>query len=883
MKKTRAALLLFAFFLLSLPAYAEYPGASFESSSLEASATPESSHLILKGTKIFTFRSYTVEGSLEGVPEGSTLTRDESLKLNISGRAADTDIDATIINTSSTGMNIESQQDDKVSILLRRGSTEAYFGDFTANFDDVEFARLTKELSGLRVGGAYGGWGFKAIASSPRGESKTVKLYGDGTQGPYPLGVSPVVVNSEHVLVDGVGQRRGDDYDIDYEGGTVTFRKRTIISTSIIQVDFDYRSTPYEHSTYGLRLVGNPSENVRVGATYVNDSDSLKGAREVRESMTVNPIDPISHYVLGVDGSYSLGPSLKLDSEFAYCDRDSNLLSTRTEETKTRDQAFKLNSASDLGPLSVAMRFKRIGPHFQSIADALPKQGLWDFGGDVSYKPDSVFYSEGTYNNERYDQGGVMYKNNLIGAKTKITPEGIPSLSYYFSQIGESNDPVSGDRFDRLTVRNAADSTYKWGFLNHILSGSYERRLYDFPSGEAVTYRAAGYGASTAGFDNFSASGNVELKETDEPLSGSSTTKTYNFNLAATPAREYFVSASLNTVDDSLQGIATVTDLGFRANPLRQINTEGKYTVTSVKEDFGGTAEVVSKQAGSLRLDLRPIPEIRLRHTYRPNFEIVPEAGLLSYQSNSNQSEAAWSPIREISTGVVYKVDTLYSLDRSVLYLERRDEESENKYTTLTFKAAPLRIMSLEINYTYEDLFYSSLSSSAEPASYTDTVGTAKDFEATLRTSLSEQFSLDSGYSNKKTVKVSTDPASAVDSVVSGASLKGTWNINNEWSVYGSGAYSQTQDNLASGEAFTYSISPGAGFIYRIANALRVEASYSYSKSYAGASTEKTNYTLDAKYDMNEYVHMTLGFDQERSVDPYYKVTDIVGNVEIDL
>jgi len=882
MKKC-AIILLVLVLIPPLPSLAEDLAASLEGVSFEAAPSAESNRLILKGTKTLTFRNYSVEGSVEGFPEGSTLSRDESLKLNISGRAADTDIDATIINTSSTGMNIESEQEDKVSILLRRGSTEAYFGDFTANFDDTEFARLSKELSGLRVSGDYSAWTFKAIASSPKGESKNVKLYGDGTQGPYALGISPVVVNSEHVMVDGVGQRRGEDYDIDYEGGTITFRKRTIIATSVIEADFDFRDTPYEHTTYGLRLTGNVSDNMRLGATYINDSDSLNGAREERASMTINPVDPISHYLIGVDTDYTLGPQLKLNSEFAYSDRNSNLLSTRTEETISRDSAFKISSASVFGPLSFDARFKRIGPAFSSIADALPREDLWGLGSDFTYKPDGVIYSDGAYNNESYDQGGVRYKNSLIGSKTKLAPAGLPTLAYSYNELRESNDPVSTDRIDRSTVTNAVESTYQWGFINNVVDLSNERRLYTFPSEEAVNYRVAGYGVSTVGFDKFSASGNLELKETDDPFEGDTSTKTYVLDLSASPAREYFASASLNTIDDSKQGITTVTDLGYKANPIREINAEGKFTVMTLKEDFGLTPEVVSKQVGSFRIDLRPIPELRLRHTYRPNFEIIPAAGLLSYQNNSNQSEITWSPLREISTGVVYKVDTLYSLDTSALYLDRRDEESDNKTTTFTIKAAPIRIMSIELNYTYADLFDSFLTSSSEPTSYTDITGSDKNFGAALRTSLSEQFSLDSGYSNEKIVKISNVAEDAVDELVQTGTVKGTWNLNDEWSVYMTGSYCETTDNLASEEGYSYSIAPGAGFIFRITNLLRLEASYSYSRSYAGSSAEKTTYTLDAKYDMNEYVHMTLSFDEERNVEPYYKITDLVGNVEIDL
>jgi hypothetical protein len=845
-------------------------------------ATEEVNGLVLKGNKVLTFSLKTVEGSKEGVATGTTSSRDESLRLNISGRAAGTDVDATIISTSTTGTDVGSQNEDKVSISLKRASTEVYWGDFTANFEDVEFARLDKVLSGLRITGDYDKWGFKAIASTPRGDSKTVRMYGDGTQGPYLLGYSPVVIDSERVWLNGVEQRRGDDYDIDYEGGTITFRKSAIIATSIIKVDFDYRRTPYQHSTYGLRFKGDVLPDLRLGATYISDSDSLYGARETRDTMTSNPIDPISHNLIGLDGSYGFGQELKIDSEFAYSEKNPNIIALSTQEVVYRDTAFKLSTSSDIGPATFSTRFKRIGPDFQSIADADPKQDLRLAGGDVSFKPNEVFYAEGNYDNESYLQSGVRYSNTGLGTKMKVTPSDASSFSYFFDELEESNDPVSGDSIDRMTVRNAAEAMYQHEFLKHILSGSHERRVSRTPSEEVTVYRILGYGASTVGFDKFSISGNLELKETEEPSGDMPITKTYILNLSATPVREFFASASFHQIDDSQEGITTVTDLGYRAEPMREVRTEGKYNITSIKEDFGATPEAVSKQSGSFRVDLRPLREIRLRHTYKPSFTMVRDRGILSYNDNSNQSEITWSPLRQLSTGIIYRDDEMYSLDKEAISLERLDERESVKSTTLTLKAAPIRIMSIEFNYTIEDLFNTQIIS-REPVAYDDTTGRGKNFEASIKTSLSEWFSLDSRYTNEKIDQISTDSSNDIDTLSQSGSVKGTWNLDESWSFYLSGAYTETIDNLAATDPLTYTVSPGLGFIYRITNVLRVEGSYTYSKSYLGADTEKGLYSLSSKYDVNEYVHLTFNFDQETSVSPDYRVTDILGSIEIDL
>src|SRR3989338_3428743 len=159
--------------------------------------SPEASPLVIKGSQSISFKTRTLEGSKEGYTAGTTQSREETLRVNISGSTAGTDIDATLYKTNAIGVSQVGENEEKISILLKRASTEAYLGDFTADLTEAEFAKLNKVLSGARVRGDYGQWGFSALYSSPKGYSKFSRMYGDGTQGPYKLGYSPVVIDSE--------------------------------------------------------------------------------------------------------------------------------------------------------------------------------------------------------------------------------------------------------------------------------------------------------------------------------------------------------------------------------------------------------------------------------------------------------------------------------------------------------------------------------------------------------------------------------------------------------------------------------------------------------------------------------------------------------------
>ncbi len=842
--------------------------------------SPEVAPLLIKGSQSITFKTRTLEGSKEGYAPGTIQTREETLRINISGRAAETDIEASLYRTTATGVTQVGEREEEISILLRRGSTEVYLGDFTAELTETEFTRLDKVLSGGRVKGAYGKWGFSALYSSPKGESKFYRRYGDGSQGPYKLDFSPVVIDSERVYVDGIPQKRGADYTVDYQAGTVTFVKRIIDTKSIIQIYYDYRQTVYQHSTYGLRTYIKPSPYLKIGATYLNDSDSLSGAREIREGMTESLVDPKSHFVLGTDINLAL-EKVSADGEIAFSSRNLDLLSSSA--TVESGSAGKLNLSSSLGPFGITAHVKQIKPDFRPIAEADPEQNVWEYGGGLSYRPGSLFGSKGNYDFQRYTQSGVIYENIYRIAKAMLTPQRWPSLEYNFSETDESNDPVTGSPIRRVITKNSAETIYQFGFLTTSLKGTLERWLRRSPSEEVTDYKRVNFGLATIGLEKITFATNVELEDRKEPDGLEPYRRTYNVNLSANPSEKYFVSSTVQIMDDSVQGHTNVADLAYRAEPSRAFKTDGKYTITSVYEEFPATSEAVSKQAGSFSFDLRPYRYLRLRYLYKPNFTKIVRTQTLSYNNEQQQTEINLIPVKQILLGLIYKLRksfSIYKYDYPDYTVKERSEDTDS--ILYTFKTAPLQILSAEFNYLRENSLSNTLSSTQEPYAYIKGQGAARKFDAIVKTSLSERFSIDSRYTYQKTDQGSGEASSnIVDTQSHTASLKGIWNYSEMWTFSLSGAYTRTEDDLLSQVTYTYS--PGFGIIYRLGEKLRVDFDYTYSKSYAGAETEKTNYSLRTRYALSDFVDLTLQGEQEISHAPDYKLTDITGNVEISL
>lgn len=828
---------------------------------------------VIKGSKTLSFSSKSIEGSKEGFVSGAA--REESLRLNISGKSDDTEIDANLISTSTAGTTQVSQREEKISVLLRKGSTEAYLGDFTADFTETEFAGLNKVMSGARVKGDYDRWGFAALYSSPKGEAKYKKMYGDGTQGPYKLDAAPVVIDSERVYLDGVLQKRGDDYTVDYQAGTITFIRKTIDPKSILSINYDYRQTVYQHSTYGLRLTSRPYPNLKVGATYLNDSDSLAGAAEIRQSMTAEAVNPQGHYVAGADASF-VSEALSANGEIAYSNKNLNLLSAGSEEA---GKAIKLDMGSQLGPWGITLHGKRVGAKFAPIADPNPKQDVSEYGGSLSFRPGSLFGAQGSQNYEKYTQGGVAYENLYKTARTSLTPEKFPSLEYNLSESDESNDPVTGSNIQRIITRNSAETNYRVGFLSSTLKGTAEKWRQRSPSEEVTDYKRVNFGLSTIGVEKFTFTSNLELEDREEPSGLKPYKKTYNLNLSASPAKPYFISTSIQYIDDSVDGVKNTTDLSYRAEPGEIFKTDGKYTIQSVKEDYA-TTEAVQKHSGSFSLDFRPTRYLRLRYLFKPNFTRILRTNDTSYNNEQRQTEVNLIPLREILLGMILKTGRSFNARKDNFTL--KDNTSDTDSTLYTLKMAPFQIFSTEFNYLLEFGRTTGFVTS-EPLSYLPGQSFGRRFDTIVKTSLSERFSIDSRYTYQRSTQGTGEAvANLADSVSHTGSLKGIWNISDFWSASVSGAYTKTTNNLSS-TPVTYTASPGFGCIYRQGERLRVDFDYTYSKSYAGAETEKTNYSLRGKYSLSDYVNITLRAEREISRAPDYRLTDFSGNIEINL
>ncbi|MBI5700440.1 hypothetical protein HZC34_01165 [Candidatus Saganbacteria bacterium] len=860
-----------------------FKSASKEAFGLELSPqtefiSQEAPSLVIKGSRVFSFSQKSIEGTKEGFLPG--INREESLRINVSGVIQSAEVNANFFSTSQIGATQTASREENVSILLKKGPLEAYFGDFSPNIDDLEFSNINKKLSGLQVKGENDRFGFKAIASSPKGQPKIKRMYGDNTQGPYNLGYSPLVVDSEQVYLDGIIQKRGNDYEVDYQAGTITFKYKTIKSISIIETSFDLRDTPYQHSTYVIRGKASPSGNLKLGATYINDSDLLNNAAVISQNVSQ---EPKSHYIFGVDGTYSAGDILTIGGEAAYSVKKQNILSSNsTDET---GRAGKVTLSSQIGPISIASKYKKIGAQFLPASEASPKKNLTEYSNLLSFRPNELLFISSNADESRYLQENVNYRILNKGMRAKLSLKNLPSAEYTLSDILESNDPVTTQPIDRLTVRNFLELQHSLGLVKMSLKGGKEKRTITSPSEEATTYKTLNAAVSLLPQDYFQAASNFELKETSLPSGLRPITKTYIVNLSASPKREYLIASTLNYVDDAQAGISQSTDLSFKADPISQLKTTGKYTVSTLKETFGSTEEGIRKEEGSFNLEFRPLDKLRLRYYNKPNLKVLSRSQGVSYNNQTQQMEANIFIFSETMLGYSLQLNNGYNIDKNDYpNYSRKQNMLDGSTTIYSLKTAPLKFMSCEFNYILDNSKALTLTSTSEPASYSTSNAGNKEFDAIIKTSLSEVLAIDGSYI-RKTLRSGSGEAidNAISSLAQIGSLKLIYNLNNWLTISPSYAYSQTTNYLASANNEIYSIQPGCGIIIRIMDKLRIDGDFQYSKSYAGAAAEKTNFSVRGRYDMSDIVHITARLDTEIGRSPDYKTSEFSGIVEINL
>jgi uncharacterized repeat protein (TIGR01451 family) len=185
---------------------------------------------------------------------------------------------------------------EKLYIRVDRGTFYAMFGDFSTGLTTTELSRFSRRFTGVRS--EYGGevFSYNAFAAESDLSFTRDEIAGDGTSGLYRLTRSPLVINSERVIIETRDRFQGDvvlsrdvlqrhlDYNIDYLEGTLFFKRPIPVRDQdfnpvFIVVEYEIEGTGQGDVVAGGRAEVNLADGaVRLGATLVSDSsDQVDG------------------------------------------------------------------------------------------------------------------------------------------------------------------------------------------------------------------------------------------------------------------------------------------------------------------------------------------------------------------------------------------------------------------------------------------------------------------------------------------------------------------------------------------------------------------------------------------------------------------------------
>ncbi|MBC8065746.1 MAG: hypothetical protein H7Y17_13020 [Chlorobia bacterium] len=210
-------------------------------------------------------------------------------------------------NMTLTDDRYTDPQSKRIWLDYKRDGFQLGYGDLTSAslLNTNEFARYTKTLSGATFGYNKGRLSFKALRTESKSSARTRSLQGANSPGPYFIGDSQIVNDSEEVKVDGMTMRQGLDYTINYQVGSITFVNRIVPPTSTIVMSYEtlgYNSTSgtvqgaglsYDMGKYG-RLGFTAIEQVARGGTGLNSRTDRFQGYESPASPYILDFEPLS-------------------------------------------------------------------------------------------------------------------------------------------------------------------------------------------------------------------------------------------------------------------------------------------------------------------------------------------------------------------------------------------------------------------------------------------------------------------------------------------------------------------------------------------------------------------------------------------------------------
>ena len=304
----------------------------------------------------------------------------------------------------------------KLYLKIEKSQWYALFGDFDTGMTVTELARYSRTLNGVKSEFRGQNLSYTAFATQTAQAFVKDELRPDGTSGYYRLtrgsiipGTDKVTVETRdrfrnEVIIKSEPVSRGIDYDIDYNLGTLIFRKAITgkdqnFNPMYIIVDYESEDINRdERITAGGRVALRTSDGkAEVGVSAVHEG--TLGARGDLK---------------GVDATVRLDDKTKLRAEYAQSSRETSgvtqsgnayLVEVRRQDANVAATAYVRGQQGAFG----------LGQQ------AAAQSGTTKVGGDVSVKVSPEVAINARALHERTDTAGAQAERSQIEARATIT------------------------------------------------------------------------------------------------------------------------------------------------------------------------------------------------------------------------------------------------------------------------------------------------------------------------------------------------------------------------------------------------------------------------------------------------------------------------------
>lgn len=180
----------------------------------------------------------------------------------------------------------------RLYLRIERPQFYAMFGDYQTNINEPQLTRYNRSFNGIRAEFRNDRVSAMIFGADTPNRFNRVEIQGNGLTGPYNIGSTQLLANSERVTIEARDRFRSNvivstetlirhiDYDIDYFNGTLRFREPILsrdpaLNPQFIVIEYEVDGIAQRAIQAGGRVTWNTADDrLQIGATAIRDDDT---------------------------------------------------------------------------------------------------------------------------------------------------------------------------------------------------------------------------------------------------------------------------------------------------------------------------------------------------------------------------------------------------------------------------------------------------------------------------------------------------------------------------------------------------------------------------------------------------------------------------------